>query len=311
VSRITRNKLELRPERVELAKVVDGAVETCRPLLASSGHELTVALPPDPVYLDADFTRLAQVFSNLLNNAAKFSEPGGRIALAAERRGSEVVVSVRDGGIGIPREMLPHIFDMFTQADRSLERSRGGLGIGLTLVKRLVDMHGGSVEARSPGPGQGSEFLVRLPLAISGPRPGPPPPDDHPPPAAPARRRVLVADDNKDAAASLSVMLRILGYETCTAYDGAEALEAAARFRPAVALLDIGMPKTNGYEVARRIRQEPWGKDMVLLAVTGWGQAEDKQRTREAGFDHHLVKPVDPTALAQLLASVAAGGSAG
>jgi PAS domain S-box-containing protein len=302
VSRITRGKLELRKERVELARVLQGAVETSRPLIDGAGHALTVALPSNPVYLDADLTRLAQVFSNLLNNAAKYSDRGGRIWLAAERQGSDAVVSVRDTGIGIPKEMLPRIFDMFTQVDRSWQRAHGGLGIGLTLVKRLVEMHGGSVAASSDGPGKGSEFVVRLPIPVAHRAAAARlTPDDRATPA-PARYRVLVVDDNNDAATSLSMLLNMLGYEMRTAFDGMAGLEAAAAFRPDFVLLDIGMPKLNGCEVARRIRAQPWGKEPVLIAVTGWGQAEDKQRIIEAGFDHHLVKPVDPTALASLLA---------
>ncbi|HZN02899.1 MAG TPA: ATP-binding protein, partial [Candidatus Polarisedimenticolia bacterium] len=305
VSRITRDVLELRRERVDLATVLNAAIETSQGLIETSGHELDVHLPAHPVFLHADVTRLAQVFSNLLSNAAKFSERGSRITILAERRGDEVVVAVRDTGIGIPGEMQPRIFDIFMQVDRSLERSQGGLGIGLTLVKRLVEMHGGSVEVRSEGRGTGSEFIVRLPIALadaaaaSGPALRP-----RTARSAPARGRVLVADDNRDAAASLSTMLDILGYETRTASDGAEALQAAKEFRPEVALLDIGMPKANGYDVARRIRQQDWGKDVVLMAITGWGQIEDRQRTFEAGFDHHLVKPVDPDLLASLLASL-------
>jgi CheY-like chemotaxis protein len=282
-------------------------VETSRPLIDASGHELTVALPPEPVYLDADITRLAQVFSNLLNNAAKYSQPGSRIALTAERQGSRVVVSLRDNGIGIPQAMLPHIFEMFAQVDPSLEHRREGLGIGLALVKRLVEMHGGSVDARSDGPGRGSEFIVRMPILIEHVPLEFQPREVDEPIAARVRRRILVADDNRDAANTLSVMLDMLGYETHAAYDGLQALEAAARFRPDVALLDIGMPKMNGYDVARRLDEQPWGRDIVLIAVTGWGQTEDKQRTLEAGFDHHLVKPVDPAALAALLASLESG----
>jgi CheY-like chemotaxis protein/two-component sensor histidine kinase len=302
VSRITRGKLELRKERVELARVLQGAVETSRPLIDGAGHELSVALPPDPVYLNADLTRLAQVFSNLLNNAAKYSERGGRISLAAERQGSDAVVAVRDTGIGIPKEMLPRIFDMFTQVDRSWQRAHGGLGIGLTLVKRLVEMHGGSVTASSDGPGKGSEFVVRLPIPVAHRAAAAPLTPDERPTPAPARYRVLVVDDNNDAATSLGMLLNMLGYEIRTAYDGVAGLEAARAFRPDFVLLDIGMPKLNGCEVARRIRAQPGGKDPVLIAVTGWGQAEDKQQIIEAGFDHHLVKPVDPTALATLLA---------
>jgi len=311
VSRITRGKIELRKERVELAAVVASAVETSRPLIEASGHELTVTLPPEPIPLDADLTRLAQVFSNLLNNAARYTEQGGHIWLTAELASGgrqppdEVVVKVRDTGLGIPADMLPKIFEMFTQVDRSLERSQGGLGIGLTLVKRLVEMHGGSVEARSDGPGQGSEFTVRLPAAAaSAPHQPQPPRDEAVKTAAPARRRVLVVDDNKDSADSLSMMLRITGMEVRTAYDGLEAVAAAAAFNPDVVFLDIGLPKLNGYEAARRIREQPWGKDMVLVAVTGWGQEVDRRRSQEAGFNAHMVKPVDPAALQQMLAAL-------
>jgi CheY-like chemotaxis protein len=240
-----------------------------------------------------------------LNNAAKYSERSSRIFLTAERQGSDAVVSVRDSGIGMTQEILPRVFEMFAQVDRSLERSRGGLGIGLTLVKRLVEMHGGNVEARSDGPGKGSEFIVRLPIPIEHTPRQPEAKGADEPAVASERRRILVADDNKDAATSLSMILSLLGYETCTAYDGSEALKAAAECRPDVALLDIGMPKMNGYDVAKRIREQPWGEDIVLIAVTGWGQTEDQQRSLEAGFDHHLVKPVDPNALAKLLASLA------
>jgi PAS domain S-box-containing protein len=305
LSRITRNRIELRKGRVDLARVLHGAVETSRPLIDGSGHELSVLLPPEPLYVDADPARLAQVFANLLNNAARYSERHGRIVLKAERQGSDVAVSVRDQGIGIPEEMLPRIFDSFTQVNRSLERSQGGLGIGLTLVKRLVEMHGGSVAAHSDGAGRGSEFVVRLPVPIAFAAPGSPARPDEPVTDAPACCRLLIVDDNNDAATSLGMMLRILGYETRTAGDGLAGLEAAAEFRPDVLLLDIGMPKLNGYDVARRIREQPWGKGPVLIAVTGWGQAEDRQRSSEAGFDHHLVKPVDPAALTKLLASLA------
>jgi PAS domain S-box-containing protein len=304
VSRITRNNVELRKERVELARVLQGAVETSRPLIDGAGHELSVTLPPEPVYLDADSTRLAQVFSNLLNNAAKYSERAGRIFLTAERQGSDAVVSVRDQGIGIPQEMLPHIFELFTQVDRSPERTQGGLGIGLTLVKRLVEMHGGSVAAFSKGVGRGSEFVVRLPIPVSTQTSRLQSTSHDALAVAPVRRRVLIVDDNNDAATSIGMMLSMLGYETRTACDGRAGLEAAIEFRPHILLLDVGMPKMNGHDVARRIREQPWGKDIVLIAVTGWGQMEDKQRTLEAGFDHHMVKPVDPATLAKLLASV-------
>jgi PAS domain S-box-containing protein len=305
VSRITRGRVELRKERVELAAVVQSAVETSRPLIEAAGHELMVTLAPEPIHLDADLTRLAQVFSNLLNNAAKYTEQGGHIWLTAERHGGEVVLKVRDTGLGISADMLLKIFEMFTQVDRSLERSRGGLGIGLTLVKRLVEMHGGSVEARSEGPGKGSEFTVRLPVAMASASHAPQPPKgEGEKTPAPAPRRILVVDDNKDAADSLSMMLSLAGMEARTAYDGLEAVAAAAAFHPDVVLLDIGLPKLNGYEAARRIREQPWGKDMVLVAVTGWGQEEDRRRSQEAGFNAHLVKPVDPVALQQMLAAL-------
>jgi PAS domain S-box-containing protein len=307
VSRISRDVLELRRERVDLATLLNAAIETSQGLIETSGHELDVHLPAHPVFLHGDVTRLAQVFANLLSNAAKFSEAGSRITLRAERRGDEVIVSVRDAGIGIPKEMQPRIFDRFVQVDRSLERSQGGLGIGLTLVKRLVELHGGGVEVHSDGPGKGSEFVVRLPVAAAdAAAAGATATRPRVERSVPARGRVLVADDNRDAAASLSTMLDIMGYETRTACDGAEALKAADEFRPEVALLDIGMPKKNGYDVARQIRTREWGKDIVLMAVTGWGQIEDRQRTFAAGFDHHLVKPVDPDVLARLLANLTA-----
>ena len=301
VSRISRNKLDIRKERVELAAVVESAVESSRPLIQQCGHELTVSLPPQPVHLDADPIRLAQVFLNLLNNAAKYTKRGGHIWLTAEREGSDAVVSVRDNGIGIPGDMLSRIFDMFTQVDRSLERSQGGLGIGLTLVRRLVEMHDGSIEARSNGPDQGSEFVVRLPLFIQPPQ-EPPPRSDGPRATALSGCRILVVDDNKDSADSLGMLLRLKGNEIRTAYDGLEAVEVAETFHPELVLLDIGLPKLNGYEVARRIRQQPWGRDVILVALTGWGQDEDRRRSQEAGFNFHIVKPVELAALEELLA---------
>jgi PAS domain S-box-containing protein len=299
VSRITRNRLELRRERVELAAVVHSAVETSRPILDARGHDLTVSLPPTPIHLDADSTRLAQVFSNLLNNAAKYTEPGGRIWLTAERQGEEVVVTVKDTGMGIPPSMLPKVFDMFTQVDRTLERSQGGLGIGLTLVQRLVDLHGGTVQASSQGIGKGSEFVIRLPI-VASPEPSLAPSAGE---AAPApARRFLVVDDNEDAANSLAELLRLTGNEAHVAYDGLDAVAAAAWFQPNVVLLDIGLPKLNGYEAARKMREEPWGQGMKLVALTGWGQAEDRRKSQAAGFDVHLVKPVDFATLMKLLA---------
>jgi signal transduction histidine kinase len=302
VSRISRGKVELRRGRVELARVVQQAVETSRPLIEQMGHELTLDVPPAPIFVNGDLTRLAQVFANLLNNAAKYTERGGRITLRVERQGSDAVLSVRDTGVGIPAHMLPRVFEMFTQVDQSLERSQGGLGIGLSLVKGLVEMHGGRVEARSDGHGTGSEFVVRLPVVLSPAARQPGDEADRAPAAAKARRRILVADDNRDSAGSLALLLRYMGNDTQTAHDGLEALDVAAAFRPDVILLDIGMPKLNGYETARRIRQQPWGRHVVLVAQTGWGQEDDKRLSREAGFDFHMVKPVDPAELESVLA---------
>jgi len=303
LSRISRGKIGLRKERVELARIVQQAVETSRPLIEQAGHDLTINVPHGPVYVDADVTRLAQVFSNLLNNAAKYTENGGRVRLSVQHQGAEAVVSVRDSGIGIPAHMLPHVFEMFTQVDRNLERSHGGLGIGLSIVKRLVEMHGGSVVARSDGHEMGSEFVVRLPIVLSVVQT-----QNHEAESASpfSRRRVLVVDDNRDAAVSLAMMLKLMGNDVKTAHDGLEALDAAAVFRPDLILLDIGMPRLNGYDTARQIRQQTWGKGMLLVALTGWGQEEDRRKSDEAGFNSHMVKPVDPAALEKLLANLQA-----
>ena len=306
LSRITRNKLELRRDRVELATVIEDAVETVRPALEARGHDFRVRLAPGPILVDADRTRLAQVFSNLLSNAAKFTERGGRIRITSKREDGHVVIHVQDNGIGISPEMLPRIFEMFVQADRSLERTQSGLGIGLTLVRRVVEMHGGTVEARSEGPGRGSDFSVTLPID----------------PAAPPRKleagdedesvrkatgvRVLLADDNEDALRSLGMMLRAMGHEVHTARDGAEVLESAATIMPALILMDIGMPRMNGYDAARRIREQPWGRTITLVALTGWGLEEDRRLAAEAGFDRHVVKPVEAVTLREILASVTA-----
>jgi PAS domain S-box-containing protein len=300
MSRITRGKVELRKSRVELARVVEGAVETARPVIEELGHKLSIELPRQPVVLEADPTRLAQVISNLLNNAAKYMKRGGKIDLRAERQGSSAVISVKDCGIGIPAEMLETIFDMFIQVDGSLERAHGGLGIGLTLVKRLVEMHNGTVEARSEGPERGSEFIVRLPIVTGLLRE--PSESNGQSRAEMPKRRILVVDDNENAAQMLGMLLKALGNDVRTVFDGHSALELAEKFRPDVVLLDIGMPKLDGYETARLIRREPWGKTMILAALTGWGQEEDKRRTREAGFDHHFVKPVEPAILQRFLA---------
>ena len=308
VSRITRGKIDLRTERIDLATIVNQAVEAARSLYTSLNHELSVTLPPQPVYLDADPARLAQVIGNLLNNAGKFTDRGGHVWLSVELEGRQGVIRVRDNGIGIAAEELPRLFDMFAQVDTTLERSRDGLGIGLTLVRTLVEMQGGTVEAHSGGLGLGSEFIVRLPVAAETTEP----PSRKPvaAPAATAGLRILIVDDSADGAESLAMLLKVGGYETHKAYDGLEAIEAAARLRPDVVVLDIGLPKLNGYEACRRIREQPWGKDLLLVALTGWGMEEDRNKSREAGFDAHLVKPVDYTVLMQVLASLPARSNA-
>jgi PAS domain S-box-containing protein len=302
VSRITRGKIELRKERIELAAIVSSAVEAGRPLLEKWGHELTVTIPPLPIHIEADLTRLSQVLLNLINNAAKYMDQAGRIWVTAELQGPHVLIRVRDTGIGIPREMLPRIFDMFTQVDRSLERSEGGLGIGLTLVQRLVEMHAGTVEARSEGPGQGSEFIVCLPVAAAVEAEVEGTAGAEKEVEAPSALRILVVDDNQDAADSLGMLLGMMGNEVHTAHDGLEAVGAAAAFQPDVVLLDIGLPKLNGYEAARRIREQQGGAEILLVALTGWGQEDDRRQSREAGFDHHMTKPVEFEALQKLLA---------
>jgi PAS domain S-box-containing protein len=308
LNRISHNRLELRRCRIELASVIQQAVEASRPLADAAGHELRVTLPAEPIHLYADPARLAQVFGNLLNNSCKYASPGGKIRVTAEQEGSHAVVTVIDTGIGIPPGQLDSIFDMFTQIDRTRERSQGGLGIGLTLVKRLVQMHGGSVIARSAGEGQGSEFEVRLPIL------GEAVPSVEPKSGAALEhlrnRRIVVVDDNRDSAESLAMLLNITGNETYTAHDGVEAIETIDRHRPEVVLLDIGLPKLNGYEVCRRVRARPWGRNVVMIALTGWGQDQDVRESREAGFDGHLVKPVDYAALVDLLRSLAPAGSA-
>jgi len=304
VSRISRNKMELRRSRVLLADVVSSAVETARPAIEAAGHELAVSLPPEPVHLDADLTRLAQVFANLLNNSAKYTERGGHIALTATRNGGQVSVAVQDTGIGIPASALPDIFDMFSQVDRSLERSTGGLGIGLALVKGLVEMHGGTVEAASPGPGKGSRFTVRLPVQEDRVETPPEAPAEAWADSSGSKRRMLVVDDNRDSATSMAMMLQLMGNEVRTAYDGVEAVEVAEQFRPQVILMDIGMPRLNGYEATRRIREQPWGRGVAIIALTGWGQEVDRVKSKEAGCDGHLVKPVHLPDLEKLLAEL-------
>ncbi len=300
VSRITQGKVTLRKERVDLAAVVQDAVETSRSLIEAAGHRLSVTLPSRPVTVNADRTRLAQVFANLLNNSAKYTAPGGQIALCVERHGTDVVIRVKDDGVGIPPDMLPRIFDTFMQVDRSLERSQGGLGIGLSLVRALVEMHNGTVEAHSDGHGKGSEFIVRLSDAVA-PESRSEPADAKDGGMTPSCYRILVVDDNRDSALSLAMMLKIMGHDTRTAHDGEAAVQVTRSFRPDVVLLDIGLPKLNGYDACRQIRAEAWGKSMVLIALTGWGQDEDKQHSKEAGFNFHMIKPIDPDALTKLL----------
>ena len=305
LNRITHNRLELRQSQVALSSVIQQAVEASRPHADAAGHELMVSLPKEPLFTYADPARLAQVFDNLLNNSCKYTDPGGTIQVTAEQQGDEVVVSVRDTGSGIPHDKLDTIFEMFSQVDRSPERSQGGLGIGLTLVRQLVEMHGGSVEAKSAGVGQGSEFVVRLPLLPGVTEPEPPAPDEQP---ASRVRRILIVDDNSDAAVSLALLLKISGNETYTAHDGLEALDAFDRYQPEVMLLDIGLPKLNGHEVCRRIRERPGGADVVIVALTGWGQDSDRRKSQDAGFDGHLVKPVDYGTLMDLLSVVETQG---
>ncbi|MBA3482836.1 MAG: response regulator [Pirellulales bacterium] len=300
VSRISTGKLELHKERVELASVVRDAVEASRAFIESKGHNLSVVLPPGPIVLDADPARLAQVFLNLLNNAAKYSEPCQNIRLTARLDGSEVEVSVRDHGIGIPAAKLPDIFEAFMQVDTSWQRTQGGMGIGLSLVKEFVERHGGRVEVRSMGLGQGSEFLVRLPVAA---RAAAEPTVAAETPRGPCRR-ILVVDDNRDAAAALAMILKMMGHEVRTAHDGETAVAAAAEYRPKLILMDLGMPKVDGYEAARRIRAESWGDGLFLVALTGWGTEDDRRRTQEGGFDWHLVKPVDHDALTRVIAEM-------
>jgi PAS domain S-box-containing protein len=304
LSRISRGQIELKRERIALATVIKHSVETTKPFIESGEHRLDVSLPDDPVMVEGDIDRLSQVFANLLSNAAKYTNKGGAISVRVSCSGDDAVVTVRDNGIGIPRDMLTRIFEMFAQVKNPLRRSQDGLGIGLNLVRTLVQMHQGSVEARSEGLGKGSEFVVRLPLSQSESinvqtrtLAADEPTDTR------SVRRILCVDDNRDSADSLGMLLRFLGADVQIAYDGPSALEAIKICRPSIILMDLGMPELNGCEVARRIRQDPQFQDVLLIAITGWGQEEDQRRSREAGFDHHLVKPVDLSALQALIAS--------
>jgi CheY-like chemotaxis protein len=291
--------MELRRAVVTLSEIVNSAVETARPAIEEAGHELTITLPAQSIRLDADLTRLSQVISNLLTNSAKYTERRGRIWLDARPLSDSIQISVRDTGIGIPKSALPSIFDMFSQVDRPMERNSGGLGIGLALVKGLVEMHGGSVMAKSDGQGCGSEFVVTLPV-LKGAG------SDHSLPEESAmvtgsKRRVLVVDDNRDGAESMAMMLSLLGNEVSTAFDGLEAVTISETFRPEVILMDVGMPRLNGLDATRRIREQAWGKEIVIVALTGWGQENDRERSNDAGCNAHLVKPVDLAHLQELL----------
>jgi signal transduction histidine kinase len=303
VSRITRDMLVLQVQRVELDRVVSAAIETSRPLIAERGHVLDVALPPAPVVLDADPARLAQVLSNLLTNAAKYTAPGGRITLAGALEDGDVVIRITDTGIGIAAELLPKVFDLFVQADRAIDRTGGGLGIGLTLARRLVMMHGGVIDVQSEGPGRGAQFSVRLPVVAAAGVSARPQQTGRREIEIEQALRVLVIDDNEDAADMLATLLTAWGQQARVARDGHSALELLPDFRPDIVFLDIGLPRLNGYEIARHIRQQPWGREMMLAAVTGWGQDSDRRMSQEAGFDHHLVKPVDPDILRHLLSA--------
>jgi signal transduction histidine kinase/DNA-binding response OmpR family regulator len=302
VSRITRGKINLRKEMVEVSSIVSAALETSRPLIEERGHELTVSVPPVPLRILADPARMTQALTNLLNNAAKYTPRGGQIGLGVDRDGDDVVFTVRDNGSGIPPEMLCRIFDLFTQVDRSIDRSQGGLGIGLTLVRRLVELHGGTVSAHSTGPGEGSEFIVRLPLPSSEPVPPPRRTETPLPPTKVMSLRILVVDDNADGANTLGLLLRLAGHEVRLAYDGPTAVTTALDFEPHVVLLDIGLPGLDGYQVARQLRMDSRTSDTLLIAVSGYGQEADRIRSREAGFANHLVKPVDFATLRALLA---------
>jgi CheY-like chemotaxis protein len=294
-----RGKISLQETVLDIAAVVDQAVEASRPLIEARHHELSVSIQEKPLWVRGDFVRLAQAVSNLLNNAAKYTNDGGSIRLDVESSEGWITIRVRDNGIGISANLLPHVFDLFTQADHSLDRKQGGLGIGLTLVKRLIEMHGGHVEARSEGPGRGSEFILQLPRHIVAEQPEMQRSSDRT--AVNAPLRVLVVDDNQDAAESLAVLLQLEGHNVAVAFDGPTALSEAAKSHPQVILLDIGMPGMDGYQVVRELRERPATRTAVILALTGYGQPEDRARAKAAGFNDHLTKPIDPTVLMSVL----------
>jgi PAS domain S-box-containing protein len=305
ISRITRGVLELKKTRAELTSIIGAAIETARPVLEEKHHTLALDLPSEPVQLEADVMRLAQVFSNLLINAAKYTDPGGRIQLRARPQANEVLVSVSDNGMGIPAEMLPRVFNMFFQSNAALARAEGGLGVGLSLVRGLVRLHGGSVEARSDGPGGGSEFVIRLPLSAGMQNIVDAEADEAEQISVDTGLKILVVDDNRDAADTCAMLLEASGHHVQTAYTGRQALELARAFRPHALLLDIGLPDMDGYQLARQVRSKPWGRGVALVAVTGWGQEQDRQRAVAAGFDHHLVKPISAETVETLLHSLA------
>jgi PAS domain S-box-containing protein len=305
VSRVTSGSIRLHREKIKIGVIIARAIESCSPLIELRRHRLDVVMPDRSLSVEGDLTRLTQVVVNLLNNAAKYTPEGGRIRLTVEEEQGKALIHVRDNGAGIPSEFLKNVFDLFAQGDRTLDRSEGGLGIGLTLVKRLVEMHGGKVEAFSQGPGQGSEFVVTLPLVVD--TSAATDANEAESSAMSSRAsglRVLVVDDNRDVAISMQMFLRAWGHDVRTAHDGLTALEAAREYQPDIVLLDIGLPKMDGYEVATRIRELPGGEKMWLIALTGYGQAEDRRRTHQLGIAHHLVKPVDPDMLRELLVSM-------
>jgi len=304
VSRITSGRIRLHPEPLELAQLLRGVIEAHRQSAETSRHQITFLPPGVPVHVSGDRVRLTQVFSNILHNAIKYTPPGGKIAIALRTEEQQAVVSIRDNGMGVPAEMLSHIFEPFAQLDRSYERPDGGLGIGLTLAKRLVELHKGRIEASSAGSGQGTSFLIHLPSAAAPAAPATS--VSHADPDLSVTRRVLIADDNHDAAVSLSMLLESMGHETRVVHDGIEAVEEAEVFHPDIVLLDLGMPRLDGYETARKIASRPWAAETRIVAVTGWGQDADRKRAKAAGFHRHLVKPVDIDALRQVMSAASA-----
>jgi CheY-like chemotaxis protein/two-component sensor histidine kinase len=299
VSRITLGRLQLKRESVEVARLVDSAVETARPLIDRRGHRLLIDLPEGPLLLEVDPLRIAQVLANLLTNAAKYMDPGGEIRVTARAIDSAIEIAVDDTGIGLDQESLQSVFVMFSQVDSAIDRSEGGLGIGLALVKGLVELHGGTVHAESAGLGRGSRFILRLPgVSVRAPISARQSATEA---SASPGYRILIADDNRDAAESLAMLLEMSGHEVRTAEDGEAALAVTEQFLPHAAFIDIGMPRLNGYEVAKRVRREAWGASVLLIALTGWGQDDNKRQAFESGFDHHLTKPVDPSQLDTLL----------